>query len=66
MRYGCLKKQRVYLLDRATKSLKSNSKTKSKTKGKLVVQSLATGQTAIVNKSLVKKISNKYPKKGDC
>ena len=52
-KYGRIKNVPVYIMARASKGLG---------KGKIAVQSLITGDTAIVSKSSVKGISTKYPK----
>jgi len=55
LKYGCLRNKPVYLMDKATKVMKLEN-------GQIAVQSLLTGDTAIVKKSQVKKFSTKYPK----
>ena len=54
-RFGKIGKQNVVLLDRATKAIGK--------KGKIVVQSLKTGDTAIVKRSKVKSVTSRFPKK---
>jgi len=52
-KYGRIGNVSVTLMERASKGLK---------KGQVAVQSLATGDTAIVARSKVKGITKKYPK----
>lgn len=54
-KYGCLRNEPVYIMGKATKLLKLKN-------GQVAVQSLQTGDTAIVKKSQIKKVSTKYPK----
>lgn len=55
-RFGCLKGKPVYLMDKATKELKLKN-------GQILIQSLNSGDTAIVKRSQIKKVNYKYPEK---
>ncbi len=55
-RFGCVRKEPVLLLDKASKSLKLKN-------GQIAVQSLDSGETAIVKRSQIKKVSFRHPEK---
>jgi len=54
-RFACVKGKPVSILDRATKSLKLK-------RGQIAVQSLKTGETAIVKRNSLKKVSSTFPR----
>ncbi len=54
-KYGYINGLAVVLLEKATKAEKLP-------KDKVVVQSLLSGETAIIKRNLLKRISTKYPK----
>ena len=58
IRYGKIEDHPVYLMDKASKCF---IKKGEMPKGYACVQSLVTGQTAIVKETKIKKITTKFP-----